>query len=210
MFTRWSNQKIQFWTLLAILGSILIALLLNVLKTSLTCVDEEGCLLQHCTFYSFTEQYKTILDISISKNSNCCYGPGSRRNTCIGFSNDPFYDEADTCQPDVNAYLKARVQIEAQATQNLESSVNAALAYLVTNNVPDSNGADADLSSAKAYVLLQNYEDLNPTATPSDLQPEAVVISDACKSSDQVADAKTYMDEAVLEVNQSINAVNYM
>lgn len=62
----------------------------------------------------------------------------------------------------------------------------------------------------KTYVLGLDYEDLDPSATLSNLQPGAVEVSDPCKASDQVAIAKKYMDDTVLEVNQSINAVNYM
>ena len=187
MFTRWSNQKIQFWTLLAILGSILIGLLLSTLATSLTCVDEEGCLLQHCALYLFSDEYETLLDVSISRNPKCCYNTGSARNTCIGFSNDAFYDSGDTCQPDVNAYLKARLVVEAQATKDLPISVNSALQYILDNNVPDTNTQNLDLATVKTYVLGLDYADLDPSATLSNLQPGAVVVSEPCKASDQVA-----------------------
>ena len=66
MFKRWSNQKVQFCTLFLVLGGLSLYLLIITLKMSLTCVDAEGCLLEHCTFENFSEDYKTIIDISLS------------------------------------------------------------------------------------------------------------------------------------------------
>ena len=79
MFKRWSNQRTQFCTLFFVLGGLTVYLLLVTLKTSLTCVDDEGCLLEHCTFVKFSDEYKTLIDISLSQNKNCPYALGTSR-----------------------------------------------------------------------------------------------------------------------------------
>ena len=80
MFTRLSNQKIQFLTLLLVLGGLLFYITIVTLQTSLICVDDEGCLLEHCTMNAFSQDYKTIIEIATAQNGNCPYKLGTTRN----------------------------------------------------------------------------------------------------------------------------------
>ena len=79
MFKRWSNQRVQYCTLFFVLGGLSLYLLIMTLETSLTCIDDKGCLLEHCIFDKFNDEYKTIIDISLSKNKNCPYALGTSR-----------------------------------------------------------------------------------------------------------------------------------
>lgn len=89
MFKRWSNQHVQYYTLFFTLGGLSIYLLLMTIQTSLTCVDPKGCLLEHCTFENFSEEYKTIIDISHGKSKGCPYALGtSRQQNLMSDSNN--------------------------------------------------------------------------------------------------------------------------
>jgi len=56
---------------------MLFYLMVLLLKTSLTCVDDKGCLREHCVLINFNEDYKTLIDTSVSKNPDCRYALGS-------------------------------------------------------------------------------------------------------------------------------------
>jgi hypothetical protein len=49
----------------------LIGLTIRLLETSLTCVDKFGCLLEHCSDYPFSADYKTLIENAKKDNPNC-------------------------------------------------------------------------------------------------------------------------------------------
>ena len=110
------------------LGFIFLYMLVILLRASLTCVDENGCLLLHCVNTPFSENYNTLIETSIDKNPDCRYQLGT---TMERTANKYYFfdDYQDTCQADVNAYAKARFTIQAQAPQtDFSAKLKAALA----------------------------------------------------------------------------------
>ena len=105
MFSRWSNEKIQFYTLVCILGGMLIYLMVHLLNVSIRCVDEYGCLLERCALNHFSAEYATIIDISLSQNKECPYARGSTRNILLNtFGGSSLtLQVTNTCQPTQNA-----------------------------------------------------------------------------------------------------------
>lgn len=77
MFKRWSNEKIQFWTLFLILGGVLLYLIVALLHTSLTCIDDKGCILERCVMETFNEDYVNLIDIASTVSTDCRYILGS-------------------------------------------------------------------------------------------------------------------------------------
>ena len=73
MFARLSSEKIQYTTLCSFFVLALLVVALLVLQTSLTCVDEKGCLLEHCQSFRFKSEYRDIIDQSVSGNAQCLY-----------------------------------------------------------------------------------------------------------------------------------------
>ena len=80
MFKRWSNQKIQFWSLFFILGGVLLYLIVALLHTSLTCIDDKGCILERCVLETFNEEYTNLIDIASNTNKECRYILGSTQD----------------------------------------------------------------------------------------------------------------------------------
>ena len=80
MFKRWSNESIQFWSLFFILGGVLLYLTVALLQTSLTCIDEKGCILERCVLETFNEEYTNLIDIAGNTNRECRYILGSTQD----------------------------------------------------------------------------------------------------------------------------------
>ena len=70
MVTRASNQTIQYTTLFYFFSAMLIYFMLTVLKTSITCVDSQGCLLEHCQKVKFKQDYNTLIE-EASETADC-------------------------------------------------------------------------------------------------------------------------------------------
>ena len=72
MTTRLSNQKIQYNTLLLFFSFVIIYFMLAVLKTSVSCIDSQGCLLKHCKDVYFLEVYRNKINDARAVNPAAC------------------------------------------------------------------------------------------------------------------------------------------
>ena len=108
---------------------------MTTLRTSLTCIDEQGCLIYNCIYHRFTDEYKTLIDLSLNNNPKCCWKRWSLTNQCIGgYDNEAYYDNT-SCQYDVNTLVIERNQVVAQTIDiNLQETVDSALLTLRTND----------------------------------------------------------------------------
>lgn len=190
MFKRLSNQKIQFYSLLAILGAIFFFLMVMLLKQSLTCVDDKGCLLLHCVETPFHEDYVTLIETSIDKNSDCRYQLG----TTLERTSNKYYffnDFQDTCQADINSYAKARFAVEEQITDSgFDAKLEAALNDLQATEDPIKI-ADNFSVAAAAEALKAKYTDY-VAFVPSGaniITAPTVATQQICQDSDDVKQA---------------------
>ena len=103
-------------------------LTLSTLESSLRCIDEQGCLIYSCIYHRFTEEYQTLIDLSLNNNPKCCWKRYSLTNQCIGgYDNEAYYDN-NSCQSDVNLFVIERRAVEAQTEQiDLQTIVKNAL-----------------------------------------------------------------------------------
>ena len=125
----------QFYTLLVILGGILVILTLATLTSSLSCIDENGCLIYSCTYHRFSEEYVTLIDISINNNQKCCWKRYDTINQCIGGYDNEAYYENNSCQSDVNALVIQNRAVQAQTSSiDVDTLVKNALAQLKIND----------------------------------------------------------------------------
>lgn len=58
---RISNQKLKYYGLAIFISIFLLILTLILLQNSITCVDENGCLFEHCANRKFNKDYKKII-----------------------------------------------------------------------------------------------------------------------------------------------------
>ena len=138
MFSRWSNEKVQFYTLACILGGMLIYLMIQLLEVSIRCVDEYGCLLERCALNVFSTEYANIIDVSLSQNKECPFRRGSTRNVLIGRfggGSGLALQTADTCQPTQNAIQSELQKVEKDtALIDVSTSLDAALQALLDSD----------------------------------------------------------------------------
>ena len=71
MFKRWSNQQVQYYALLVFFTVLLTGLTLQVLRSSLECVDERGCKLARCKDFNFKMEYHDLINASSAANGDC-------------------------------------------------------------------------------------------------------------------------------------------
>lgn len=192
----------QFYTLLAILGAIFFYLMVILLKASLTCVDDQGCLLLHCVEGPFSEDYKTLIETSIDRNSDCRYQLG----TTLERTSNKYYffnDFEDTCQADVNAYAKARFALEPQITDTgFDAKLEAALADFKANNA-DTAVASPSLDDAARTVRdrYTNYSAFVPVTPLGTLQVPTVETKQICQDAEEVKLAAQLLEDDVKAAN---------
>ena len=145
----------QFCTLFFVLGGLSLYLLIMTLNTSLTCVDELGCLLEHCVFENFSEEYKTIIDIALSKRSDCPYALGTSRQQNLRSDNSNFVDyNVVTCQPSFTAVARARQNIDKAAPVDLTSKIQDEMTLLGLSN----QAATPNVAAAEAKLLATDFD----------------------------------------------------
>lgn len=124
-----------------------------ILKTSLTCIDERGCLNQHCIQYYHQPDYATLIDLSSGQNSECCWADGNARNQCIGGFNDEAFDDKAICMPELNEFANAKFEIQEQIELiNIETEVSEAIEFLKLNDALALT--DPDLIKAEAFARI--------------------------------------------------------
>ena len=156
MFQRWSNQKVQFYSLLVILGGILVILTLATLTSSLSCIDENGCLIYSCIYHRFSEEYVTLIDISINNNPKCCWKRYDLINQCIGGYDNEAYYENNSCQSDVNALvIENRAVLLQTSSIDIDTEVGKALTQLAD---PTAVGNDAANAVAQPTTTSEDYK----------------------------------------------------
>ena len=197
MFKRWSNQKIQFYTLLVILGGILITLTVTTLESSLRCIDEQGCLIYSCVMHRFTEEYQTLIDLSINNNPKCCWKRYSTTNQCIGgYDNEAYYDN-NSCQSDVNLFVIERRAVEAQTAQiDLQTIVTNALTQLQASDPQNAifnpgEATDAQIKEQVEWVKKVDFTSFDNSFAPSEevTSTSPIVQGLDCQSDDTVIKA---------------------
>lgn len=68
---RVSNQKVKYYTLAIVLSLIMLALTLLLLQNSISCVDQNGCLFEHCAGMKFKPVYKQLINDARRRNPEC-------------------------------------------------------------------------------------------------------------------------------------------
>lgn len=66
-----SVQKVQYYSIAVFLSFALLVLTMILLQTSITCMDHNGCLFEHCAKVKFNPTYRTL--IAKAHNDNCKY-----------------------------------------------------------------------------------------------------------------------------------------
>lgn len=61
---RQSNQKVQYYSLAVFLSVLMIVLTFFLLHNSISCVDENGCLYEHCVDRRFNKDFTKIIKMS--------------------------------------------------------------------------------------------------------------------------------------------------
>ena len=113
MFSRWSNQKIQFYSLFFVLGGILLTLMLFSLQVSLRCIDENGCIMEHCVLDKFNDKYTDVIDVNAETHSDCRYKLGSTQDLLLQRRTTAQEVVVVTCQPTVNTVIKQSIEIDS-------------------------------------------------------------------------------------------------
>ena len=86
----------------------------------MTCVDEKGCILEHCTLESFNAEYRTLIDLEQAKQGNCPYILGSTRMQNLRADQETFQAvPVASCQPDIVKFTTAYANV-AQAEKDLD------------------------------------------------------------------------------------------
>ena len=189
------------------LGGLFVILLLITLQTALTCVDSKGCLLEHCVFENFREEYRTIIDVALSKKKDCPYALGTSRQQNLRSDQTKTIDyNIVTCQPDFQNFAKERTKVETLSSQiDLTSRVKTALAALVASN----SKATADAKAAETLLLLTDLATApyNFSASTT-LQVPVVTFDPACTNDIQAA--KSELVAAVKDYNQRLTASEFI
>ena len=218
MFKRWSNQSIQFCTLLLTLGAMLLYISVMILQASLSCVDSDGCLQQNCVDFNFKDDYKTLIDTSVSNNQNCRYILGSTREVNQRTFDYSFADDfVDTCQSELNKFALARIEVEEAVEaivtmEQLESDMETALNNLVSSDVSavgpiaTEDGLEVAVEQYRDIDQFQTYIDAG-MPTFSTVSASSVDVSEVCTGAADVVAAEEALDAAVVKNNAYI-AIN--
>jgi len=71
IFKRWSLKYTRQIILSIIFLVAVLCMTLFMLTAGLRCVDEFGCLREHCDFKSFRKEYQLMIRSSMANNNNC-------------------------------------------------------------------------------------------------------------------------------------------
>lgn len=71
LFKRWSIKYTRQFILAVLFFIVVLTMALFMLSAGLRCVDENGCLREHCDYSRFRDEYKALIKASMNNNQNC-------------------------------------------------------------------------------------------------------------------------------------------